>query len=63
MSNVVFLAERGDNTKSEFTETLNCGNCSNKTYILTYEGGEAFPRITCASCRTKIGNFGWINEE
>ena len=60
-TNVVFLAFRNPDLKTDVEEILSCSNCNNKTYRAVYrEGGESFPQLQCAACGSVAGKFGWV---
>lgn len=58
---VVFVAYRNP-TPTATTETLVCGKCHNKTWVVEYLG-DPYPYLRCCVCGQGAGQFGWVNDE
>lgn len=57
---VVFLAFDNPNLKDE-KSYLGCRACRNKTYVARTDLG-SWPELYCACCGSRIGAFGWAEQ-
>lgn len=59
---VVFLAFTNDKSTPSDHDMLACKACRNKTYTARTDLGQ-WPELYCAACGSRIGSFGWAEQE
>ena len=61
--NLIFLAHRREESKTEVTEHMACKHCRNKTWIVTWTGESELARMQCAVCGIYAGHIGWVDDK